>query len=450
MKILFLSHFFPPTHTAGAENYTYGIARKLVELGHGVQVLCAGKWGEGKDHWNGYTDELYNGIAVRRVHLNWTRSPDPNRYLYQNPVTAEFLRGYLREAVPDIVHITSCYSLSASVIDVVKETGLPVILTLVDFWFLCPSLHLLRSDGELCDGKTTTWECLRCMLHGAKAYRWPSQVLPQSLVRPILEYSSKHVFLNRRRGLRGMALNMEERKRYLAQQLRHVDVVISPSRFLSDIHILAVKGIAPRVQPHGHDLTWLRDDTKTRDPNVRFCYMGQISPDKGIDVLIEAFLRVQNVANVTLDIWGGLGQNPDYDDRIRSLAGLSERVRLRGRFARSQLNEVLANADVVVVPSIWYENNPLVIQEAFAAKTPVIATNLGGMSEFVQHKVNGLLFRRADIEDLACQLRRVATEPGLLERLREGIPPVKRVEEEIEELLAIYEQLTCRRKTAAS
>jgi glycosyltransferase involved in cell wall biosynthesis len=87
----------------------------------------------------------------------------------------------------------------------------------------------------------------------------------------------------------------------------------------------------------------------------------------------------------------------------------------------------------------------LVIQEAFAAKIPVIATNLGGMAEAVTHEVNGLLFERGDVDDLARQLRRVADEPGLLPKLRSGIPPVKTIEQEVTELETMYRDLVARK-----
>jgi glycosyltransferase involved in cell wall biosynthesis len=93
-----------------------------------------------------------------------------------------------------------------------------------------------------------------------------------------------------------------------------------------------------------------------------------------------------------------------------------------------------------VVPSLWYDF-PLIIHEAFATKTPVIATNLGGMAEAVTHGVDGLLFERGDAADLAGQINRVLEEPGLLEHLREGIPPVKTIAEEVNELESIYREL---------
>ena len=93
MKVLLISGFFPPEHVAGSEKRTYGYAKALLARGHEVQVLCAGTWDQGKKHWNGYVDDQYNGIPVRRLHLNWKLAPDPNRFLYQNPAIGEQLEG---------------------------------------------------------------------------------------------------------------------------------------------------------------------------------------------------------------------------------------------------------------------------------------------------------------------------------------------------------------------
>mgnify|MGYP001049924798 CR=1 FL=1 len=214
MKILLISGFFPPIHIAGSEKRALGYALALRKLDHSVQVLCAGSFDEGPHYWNGYSDETYRGIAVRRVHLNWQLAPDPNRYLYENPVIAEHLDSWITEWQPDLAHIISCYTLSASVIEVARRRAVPLVLTLVDFWFVCPRLSLLHADGSLCDGRTTPWDCLRCRLWGAKFYRWSRRILPESLVKQGLTYVSKHPSLSRRRGLRGMALNMERRKQY--------------------------------------------------------------------------------------------------------------------------------------------------------------------------------------------------------------------------------------------
>ena len=91
LKILFVANGFPPTRWAGVETYTAAIASEFMKMGHDVQVLCGGEWENGESYWNGYIDDVYNGIPVRRINLNWQKSPDPQKYLYNNPVIAEFL-----------------------------------------------------------------------------------------------------------------------------------------------------------------------------------------------------------------------------------------------------------------------------------------------------------------------------------------------------------------------
>ncbi|HVD45551.1 MAG TPA: glycosyltransferase, partial [Rubrobacter sp.] len=115
-----------------------------------------------------------------------------------------------------------------------------------------------------------------------------------------------------------------------------------------------------------------------------------------------------------------------------------------GPFSREELGSVLVDLDVLVVPSRWYENAPGVIFEAFAAGMPVIATDLGGMSEFVKPGKNGLLFALEDEEDLAERLRTLIEDRGLLERLCAGIEPVKTVGEYAGELIGLYGTLAGR------
>ncbi len=130
---------------------------------------------------------------------------------------------------------------------------------------------------------------------------------------------------------------------------------------------------------------------------------------------------------------------------LRELAAGDDRITFYGAFSREEIGRVLSEIDVLVVPSRWYENAPGVVFEAFAAKVPVVATDLGGLSECVRHGENGLLFALEDASDLARQLRRMGEEPGLLEELRAGIGPVKTVEEYADELEELYDTLLKRK-----
>jgi glycosyltransferase involved in cell wall biosynthesis len=133
--------------------------------------------------------------------------------------------------------------------------------------------------------------------------------------------------------------------------------------------------------------------------------------------------------DATLAVHGDSDRYPSFADELRELAGDEGRISFRGAFSRDELGRVMSELDVLAVPSRWYENAPGVIFEAFAAGMPIVATNLKGLSEFVKHGENGLLFELENAGDLSRQLRRLCEEPGLLERLlyegnRSGLSPL--------------------------
>jgi glycosyltransferase involved in cell wall biosynthesis len=121
-------------------------------------------------------------------------------------------------------------------------------------------------------------------------------------------------------------------------------------------------------------------------------------------------------------------------------------VTMVGQYAPAELPRLMEQIDWVVVPSIWWENSPLVIQEAFAHGKPVICSDIGGMAEKVTHGVNGLHFRVGDPSSLADVLREAVSTPGLWERLRAGIPPVHRMDEHVARLGGIYSTLLDERR----
>lgn len=440
MKILFITNGFPPARWAGTETYTAGIAKELIRRGHFVQVLCAGNWDEGPEYWNGYVDETHNGIPVRRLNLNWQRSPDPQKHLYNNPVIGRYLTQYLSKISPDLVHVTSCETLSASILKVVKQNQIPLVLSITDFWFLCPRIDLLKNDGQNCDGITRPWDCLRCMLGNSKVYRWPRYILPEKGVEVLLTNLSRVPAITRQRGFRGMVGDMADRKSFMRQVFSLPDVRLVASRFVKDVYTNNQFDSSIQFHPYGHDLSWLEYYASGKESTtLNIGFIGQITHSKGVHILLEAARRLVILFGdrVRFLIYGGLHKDPVYADLLQELAGNSGNIKFCGTYPRAESADVFSKMDILVVPSLWYDF-PLIIHEAFATKTPVIATNLGGMAEAVSHEVNGLLFERGNVDDLVHQIQRVATEPGLLQRLKAGIPAVKSVREETAELEVIY------------
>ncbi len=442
MKILFATIFYPPSHIGGTEIYTHALAKQLQRTGHTVRVLCAEKWGEGHSKWNGYIDEIYEGVPVRRVCLNWTKMPEVNRSLYHNSVVADFFQVCVSEWEPDLVHVTSCQTLSASIIPAARRLGIPVVVTLTDFWFLCPRVTLQRSDGQLCDGQVDAATCLSCMTQRTKMARWSKALLPPSTQSRLLMRVSREEWLTRLPGLRGLTLNIEDRREVLCAALRQANHVIAPSQFVKTIFQNNDFDIPIDVIPHGNDLTWLSfDETKIPSQAIRFGYIGQILPIKGVHCLIEAFNMLPRQPPTELHLYGSLDQDPAYVNSLKVQAGDNAHIHFHGAFRRDELQSVFGTFDVLVVPSLWQETYGLVIQEAFAAHIPVIASAVGAIPEVVQDNVNGLVFEMGSTQALMHQMQRILDDTHLLPRLRSGIPPVKDIQTEATQLVQVYKNL---------
>jgi glycosyltransferase involved in cell wall biosynthesis len=177
---------------------------------------------------------------------------------------------------------------------------------------------------------------------------------------------------------------------------------------------------------------------------LRLAFLGNLQPHKGLHVLVEAF-RLQPSDSLSLEVWGSPEHAPAY---VRELRRRDPRVVFRGEFGPQERGRVLDEIDILVFPSIWYENSPLTIHEAFQAGIPVVASDLGGMAELVIPLRNGLTFRAGDATDLARQLGRLESEPGLVSRLSRGAleTRVKTVEEDARELVSRFSSLVARRR----
>lgn len=439
MHILLITHFFPPTHNAGTENYTLGLAQAFLAKGHEVHVLCAEDWHSGQEYWNGVTEDSYLGVPVTRIHLNWTKATNPNHVLFESMQVEQWLDHYLHNHRPDIIHVTSTYSLGVGLLRSARRAHIPLVLTLMDFWFLCPRTSLLRSDDQLCDGRTTPWECQECLLTSSHLYLRTRAVLSLEL-QPVLWSGIAHVpLLARRRGARGLALDMDRRKAEMRKELELPNLILAHSAFVQKM--VAQAGLSQRVLhlSNGLDLAWSASyQGKSPSSLLRFGYIGQITKIKGVHLLVQAFKQLAGWERAHLAIWGDLQHEPLYGQELIDLVANHPAITLHGPFRRAQLADVLAEIDVLVVPSMWYENAPLVIAEAFVTRTPVIATNLGGMAEAVSHENNGLLFERGNVMDLSKQLARFLDEPALLTKLHNGIGTVKSVDQEVLQLQALY------------
>lgn len=203
-----------------------------------------------------------------------------------------------------------------------------------------------------------------------------------------------------------------------AEELGRARAVICPSRFLMGVHERA--GVDTRVLRHadyGFDGSRFAGFRRRPSPSFRVGFLGTLIPSKGADVLIRAFRRAA-LENAELSIWGRAVPyfgSTAYGAELSRIAG--EPSPLRGEIAPEQVRAAFESIDVLVVPSLWAENSPLTIHEAFLTGTPVVASDLGGMAELVKPGENGLLFGPGDEAALAKCLASLAGDRSLLERL---------------------------------
>ena len=441
MKVVLPVHHFPPDYSSGAELYTLRLARWLIEHGHEAEVVCIRAIDRGRPDQLEAVRDVYEGVPVWRLSFDLMHAPQREVWTYDNPLLGEWFDQYLQHHRPDVVHFQAGYLLGIAPLRMAHQHKLPTMLTLHDYWFICPRHNLLRSDGTLCDPiPADPMGCAWCRFaerDGVRKINLYSGGL--------LEYIMRSVGLERQREL------YADRRRRLAAAIRWADVVISLSKFLARRvrDTLGEGAWEIKVSRCGLDLSRFAHLKRNSSPKVRIGYIGQIAPHKGVHLLCEAFRRLRN-EDVELHIYGNLGAFPDYADRLRQLGEGDSRIRFHGFCSSKEVPQVLANFDVSVVPSVWFENSPAVILESLAAGTPVITSNIGGMAELVQDGIDGLHFAAGSADSLAHQLQRLLDEPDLLARLQRGAaasPTPRSIDDEMNELLAIYERAIRSRAT---
>ena len=170
---------------------------------------------------------------------------------------------------------------------------------------------------------------------------------------------------------------------------------------------------------------------------VRLGYIGQLAPHKGVHDLLSALRRLDDAA-LSLTIFGSEAQDPAYAADLRRAAeGLP--VSFAGTFAPEATATVLAGIDVLVIPSTWYENSPLILLQALATHTPVVISDVAGMTEFLEPGTNGFAFRRGDASHLAEILSLFVRDRGLAARMSAITGYARTSREMTEDLLAMYE-----------
>jgi glycosyltransferase involved in cell wall biosynthesis len=450
--VLFICHNHPSVRPGGAEAYALELHRHLRESGE-VEPVFLAKGGPPL-------------ARAGRVHLGTCVAPVDNRpdeyFFYTEDWNGSYdwtlgtirgdkrlytkhFRAFLNAIRPDVVHLQHTMFFGYDVLREIKNTvpNAAIVYTLHEFMPICHRQgQMLRTTDEQPCMQESPRRCNEC---------FP-------------EVDQQTFFL---------------RKRFIQSHMSLVDRFIAPSEFLGERYIdWGIPREKIQVEEYGRTPPAGEGTPQTRPHRDRFGFFGQLTPFKGLQVLLEAITILQDddalleedpllvaleraagrpaprrgrreepeptphvrVHGANLDLQPGQFQN-----RVKALLEQAgESVTFVGRYDHDDLAARMSEIDWVVVPSIWWENSPLVIQEAFHFGRPVICSDIGGMAEKVTHGVNGLHFRAGDPESLAATMRQVAGTPGLWDRLRAGIRPVYGMEEHAQRISSIYDELLSR------
>ena len=428
MRILLVAHYLPPNGVGGVQIYTANTAQKFREQGHTVAIYARGTRTDVPDAAEETTERFGADIEVTEAHSG-------GRMLSSADRTRSLLASQFEKVVekfkPDIVHINHLLYHSLDYPLIAKRAGAIVVMTLHDLWYTCPTIHRLNFESKICE-RLPGRGCLPCLWGGRRA----------KIIAPaFLAGLSDRPFAKRLLDLSPIIDELEDWAGNSARCLREADAVISPSLFLADDLVRAGIDVPSLIVCDNGipapDFTALHlaEAMRPKDCLLHFGIIGAHRV-KGTQVAVEAFRELTGLP-VVLHLFG-----------VDSYPNVPENVRVAGRYTASELERVYGAFDVLIVPSIWYENAPLVVREAFARNRPVIASNIGGMKESVRHEIDGLHFAVGDADSLACAVRQMATEPGLLATLRQGIRLPKFYDVHIAELLSLYTTLQLKQKAA--
>ncbi|MFG1282880.1 glycosyltransferase [Xanthobacter autotrophicus] len=436
LRVVLFVHAFFPEHIYGTESYTLALARQLRALGHYPVVVTAVSPGEPSQ---AEEVERYaiGDIPVLRIDRNAT-PPRNAREEYDMPALAPLLERLLREIRPDVVHVCHLGNFSVVLPQVTEALGIPTFATLTDFFNLCLNSLLQLPDGGLCAGPDARrLNCMTCGILMRRSERvkpfWT--VLAHPALHHLAALAGTHLAPLLPPPLGTDALAVIRRPQVFRAAMGRYRAAIAPTRYLKDT--FEANGITlPLVHSaFGIDIDRCPKPPATGRP-VRFGFIGQLLMHKGPHLLLQA-LRLLPADAFTLDIWGSEQLYPDYARDLRSVAAPMP-VTFHEPFEEHRMAEVLSRIDILVLPSTWFENGPLTLLKALATHTPVVVSDVPGMTEFIQEGIDGFAFPRGDVEALAGVLRRFVEAPDLARRMSASTAYPRTERDMAQEVLALY------------
>lgn len=450
LRILHAIHDFLPRHRAGSELYASHLCRAQLARGHHVTLICA-EFDPGRPHGD-VAWRVHDGLTVVEIVNNWVAPTFEDTY--RSPLISARLDAVLQAVQPDVVHVHNLLNLSFDLPRLARARGARCVATLHDYTLVCASggQRIHRADAHVCRTIDTT-RCVRCYAESPFAAQaaW-ARVARGGAVGAVLTAAGRVARAVAPRAAASAAASLprtdvtradlDARLAAARAVFDAFDLFVAPSASIAaEFEALGLAPSRVEVSDYGFPVRDAHAGERRRsgDGTLRIGFAGTLVWHKGVHVLLDALRRLP-AEGWELEVHGDPSVFPDYaaDLRVRA-AGLP--VRFAGGYTSEHGPSVFSRFDVLVVPSIWLENSPLVIHEAQMAGVPVIGSRIGGIPNLVRDEHDGLLFTAGDAADLARALQRVLDDRPLLARLAAQQPAVKSIHADADEWDARYAAL---------
>ncbi|MGV8162098.1 MAG: glycosyltransferase family 4 protein [Candidatus Nanoarchaeia archaeon] len=390
MKILIInSRYFL---SAGPEKYMFGLIKILEKKGHEVIPFSVKNKNNVKTPYEKYFAEAIGGED--KVYFEEYNKTNPKtlvqmmgRQVYSKHVK-EKLKKLIKDTKPDVAYLLHHYNkLSPSVIDACKESNLPIVMRLSDFFLVCPENHLLRNNSP-CD------ECITKSLFSAVKHN----CVKNSFIASAIKASSL----------------MMHRKIKTYEKL---DYIISPSNFtISKVNQVLKKEII--------NIPTFCDNKRKYDSKIGkyALFVGRVEPEKGLMWALKAFEKTKH----SLIIVGKSHSGYDLELKKYVQEHNLKNIKFTGAKFGADLDTFYKNARFVIMPNLWYENMPNVALEAMSFSKPILTSNLGSMKEIVTDNYNGLLVTPDNVDELRTKINLLFTNDALCMKMgKNGYDEVK-------------------------
>jgi glycosyltransferase involved in cell wall biosynthesis len=466
MRIVQVNWGWPPGQTGGPIGYVADLSKELVALGHEVFVFYAGDTDfGGRSYLHRKVQEGVRLFSLVNSPNNFLSLGFPKEECREAKTEALF-QDFLAEVNPDLVHFHSLLGLSASILEVSKSRGVSNVVSLHNYWFICPRLDLLKPPSyTLCSGPSRGWNCSVC---APRPGRWEvrkakAKGMFKNLIkrRPTLKRCLQRTILglnrlrssfsafdkNRADSPASGRPDPELARDYLFREncLRSLlsekaDLIVAVSSSVKEIFVNhgipeeKIIVLHSGIESLDRLQRFARCQTDSLHSPLTFGFFGPVLPYKGVHILVEAF-NLLSPGSARLVVYG-TGDSSYIRKLMRKANG---NVEFGGAFR--DLTDILPEFDVAVIPPIWNDNAPLVVLESLASEKPIIGAEIGGIPDFVKDGINGFLFKPGDPFDLAEKMKEVIESPQLIHLFKENIEPPKSMRQHAGEVSDIYQNL---------